>query len=201
MNTRQKEMAWQIVGGVIGAAVGIAIAISIQIALELDAPYFYLAGLAAGATGGAGFGGWLYRRSRSLVKIAPGVFITAPGWKSTSMAEGAKLTKGHARMVITMVKGDGDSTPATILEKYADEGSLELKGGATPVTVVGPAQDVGTGERRSFTATADGEAFEGDVTAFVILGNGLVFHASAPAGGYAGIAEEVRGSVASLERA
>ncbi|MGH2686254.1 MAG: hypothetical protein ACRDJP_12380, partial [Actinomycetota bacterium] len=74
-------------------------------------------------------------------------------------------------------------------------------GGSTPVTVTGPAQDVGTGERRSFTAMADGQPFEGDVTAFVILGNGMVFHASAPAGGYAGIADEVRGSVQSLERA
>lgn len=201
MNTRQKETTAQVIGGIVGAAIGIPLAIGIQVALELNFGLFYLVGLIGGAGAGAGIGSWLVLRSRSLVKLAPGVFISAPGWKKSAVADGTKLTKGDARLVVAMVQGGTDATPASTLEKYAGEGNLQLQGGSTPVTVTGPAVDVGAGERRSFTASVDGQAFEGDVTAFVVHGIGMVFHGSAPAGTYAMVADEVHRSVASLERA
>jgi hypothetical protein len=202
VNTRQMETVGQVIGGILGAAIGVPLFIGIQILLELNFGFFYLVGLIGGAATGASLGSWLVLRSRKKTKIAPGVFITAPGWKSSgTMAEGVKLTKGEGRMVITLVRGDKDATPASIMEKYAGEGALELKGAASPVTVAGPALDVGTGERRSFTASVDGQAFEGDVTAFVVKGEGLVFNGSAPAGTYAGMADEIQRMVTSLERA
>ena len=200
MNTRQMDTTARVAGGIVGAVAGTFLAIAIQMQLEIGFGYFYLAGLIAGAGAGSAIAGSLVLRFLGRIKLGPGAYVAAPGWKSVSTSDALKLTKGDGSLLITVLHVEADSTPATILKKYGEEASLELSDDATPVRLTGEAVGMETGERRSYTAHVDGKIFEGDVTAFVLEGEGMVFHGSAPAGHYAVIADEVRSAVTSFER-
>jgi hypothetical protein len=214
MKTRYREAVGRIVGAVVGFGFGIALFALISRLFHAgpNPIMFYIAGFVFGA-GGAGGGGRLMVRLAGKVQITRGVYITAPGWKETARGpKGVTLAKGDGRLEIEMVEGEGTATPAMVLERYGERKKLTLGEDPAPVEAGASAVGVGTGERRSFTATLGwppdearenrrtDRAVEGELTAFVIQGVGLVFHSSAPSGWYATIGPEIHEAIGSLER-
>lgn len=202
MKTRQIEWIGKAVGAVVGFVSGILLfsLLSMLFNAGPNPIMFYISGFAFGALGSE-LGSKAVLKPGKKVKITDGVYVRAPSWKEKSRgSDGVTLTKDGARLVVAFEQGGSDATTTSILEQYATRAALALGEYGEFVDPGRSVVGVEKGERRSFTAGADGKTFEGEVTAFVISGQGLLFHGAAEAGMYPAVTEEVRTVIASLER-